>query len=144
MRKKIWITTQFIGFHRWENAPPEVAFLSAPHRHIFKVKCEFSVSHSDRQLEFFLVQQAVNGIIYRDIIPGLVKNPGQSCEMLAELLMTALRQTYACLSVEVSEDGENGAVVELLHPESLGLTPRKPRKSKKARKAGKTTVAPLP
>lgn len=113
MKKRIWITTQFIGFHCWPEAPASVAFLRSPHRHVFKVRCEFSVSHGDRQLEFFLMQQAVNQLIQTTVLPSLVKVPTQSCEMLAETLLTELRKTYACLSVEVSEDGENGAIVSV-------------------------------
>ncbi len=131
MRKSIWITTQFIGFHRWPDAPKEVSFLAAPHRHVFKVKASFSVSHSNRQLEFFTVQMAVNAIIFRDLLPALQTDPSKSCEMMAEFLMERLRQEFVCLSVEVSEDGENGAVVELLHPESIGPTKRKARKARK-------------
>lgn len=113
MKKSIWITTQFIGFHHWPEAPASVAFLRTLHRHVFKVRCEFSVSHGDRQLEFFLVQQSVNALIQKVLLPGLVSVPTQSCEMLAESLLTELRKSYACLSVEVSEDGENGAIVSI-------------------------------
>ena len=33
----LWVTTQLEGFHKWEQAPDEVAYLRERHRHMFGV-----------------------------------------------------------------------------------------------------------
>jgi hypothetical protein len=108
--QSITVRTQFSALHAWPDAPEEVAFLRTPHRHLFKVAATFSVTHADRQLEFFIVQRKLNKFLAgwegRDLGP-------QSCEMMAEALMLYLDAVHPgkCLSVTVSEDGENDGTV---------------------------------
>lgn len=108
----ITVRTQFIGFHKYENAPEKVAFLKNRHRHRFEVEATLQVFHEDRELEFFTVQD----ILDREIIPYMVlqDNPG-SCEQMAEFIAEGLINTYGenrKIQVVVSEDGENdGSVV---------------------------------
>lgn len=63
MLKTIYVRTSFVGFHKWETAPQEVSFLRDLHRHIFNVKVTLQVSHSDRDVEFFLLKKDVDFII---------------------------------------------------------------------------------
>lgn len=106
----IWVTTKVPGFHSWPGAPPSVAFLRELHRHMFHIKVYFVVEGSDRELEFFIQQNQLNDCI-NDLYPW--QNLGYmfgnfSCEMIAKDLLGALPGVAA---VEVSEDGENGAIV---------------------------------
>lgn len=109
--KYIWVTDRFEGFHAYKDAPDEVAFLKNLHRHVFHVKMTIQVKHDDRELEFFMVKQHYE----REIKPfiQLAKDLG-SCEMIAQRILDGLANTYGddrFYSVEVSEDGENGATV---------------------------------
>lgn len=96
---------QFEGFHRWANAPSEVAFLRDRHRHLFHVRVEWLVAHVDREREFFIEQRKVMQAIAR-------LQCNQSCEEWSceEWALRIMGETGAW-SVEVSEDGENGSRV---------------------------------
>ena|SRR5580692_2554951 len=107
----VYCTTQFEGFHAWKNAPEEVAYLGYPHRHIFHVKVIVKVEHNDRYVEFITLKNNTNFIIKE------AQNKGYfdcSCEDMADYIarnLKATRNMYNVHSVEVSEDGENGAIV---------------------------------
>jgi hypothetical protein len=112
MNTQIYVTTDFVGYHNWPTAPDSVAFLRSLHRHRFEVKVVFNVGHDDRDLEFFLVKQAVNEIIGNSLLPELHRQRSLSCEQMAVLLLSLVKVRYlTVVSVEISEDGENGAVV---------------------------------
>lgn len=111
MTKHVFITTQFEGYHCWPEAPEIVAFLRTLHRHIFKVEVAVVVKESNREVEFFLLKQAVNRAIHGSLQPSLLAKKTLSCEMMAEHLIEALKNAYQIFSVEVNEDGENGSVV---------------------------------
>lgn len=105
MSARIYIQTQFEAQHRWKDAPKAQEFLRNWHRHIFHVKVAFAVTHNERQIEFFEAKHRVDDFI-RD---NFAKRQFElSCEAIAEHLLIYFRAQ----SVEVSEDGENGAVVE--------------------------------
>lgn len=107
---KIYVTTKRIGFHHWADAPSAVSFLRDKHRHVFHVKATFNVKHEDRDLEFLLMQDKLNDIL-RNYWIKHIENLG-SCEMIATyVLSTFIAEGYCCVSVEVSEDGENGSIV---------------------------------
>ena len=108
---KIFVTTEFEGLHRWANAPEQTAFLRQFHRHIFKVRLEIEVRHDDRELEFFDVKQRLN----RGIKVVLNTNDAGSCEQIATKLLNYLAQYLKGreMTCEVSEDGENGAIVSI-------------------------------
>lgn len=109
--KEVYITTNFVGFHQWPNAPIEVAFLRDLHRHVFGVKVCVLVNGSDREVEFFTLKQDVDKAI-RLLNMDLEQNQSMSCEMMAEWLIEALTDCeYKVTSVEVNEDGENGAIL---------------------------------
>ena len=109
----IIIRTQFEGCHYWKDAPLEVDFLRAPHRHIFHVEVKLPVSHNDRELEFFLVKRFLDDAIDKLYPSFELKN--KSCEMIAEEILKAIQDKFGFkkdVSVSVSEDNENGSVVE--------------------------------
>ena len=111
----VFVTTHFTGFHHWPEAPEEVAFLRNRHRHVFGVKVEVQTDHSDRDVEFFILKKSVDDSIQNVVLPTLEEQPSRSCEMMAHQLYHLLQNLgYIVKSVEVNEDGENGAVVKKL------------------------------
>jgi hypothetical protein len=108
----ITVRTQFQGIHRYPNASkinPRIAFLEVPHRHLFKVEVTISVSHLDRELEFFLVKWALEEFIE----DGDMNN--KICEMIGtDILDQHLLPLYGddrYYKIIVSEDGESDGVV---------------------------------
>lgn len=111
MGMSIFVTTSFVAQHRWPAAPMEVAFLRDSHRHVFKVRAELEVEHDDRDLEFIMVKRALDSYL----APNSEQDLGTtSCEQIARDIADFLEGRYSLSSrvvlVEVSEDGENGAV----------------------------------
>ena len=98
----IVVKTQFIGFHRWRDAPEEVKFLRNFHRHVFYVEAKFIADHNDRDLEFFIQQRKISDFV-RTQYEG--KCFEKSCEMIAEEIVKAYK---GCIECCISEDGENG------------------------------------
>jgi hypothetical protein len=113
MHKYIIVKTHFRGFHAYLDAPDKVAFLRNLHRHDFLVEAKIEVSHSDRELEFFIVQEDLDNIIKSEIN----FNDVGSCEMAAGAIIKGLlqREKYRnrLIEVSVSEDGENRGVISL-------------------------------
>jgi hypothetical protein len=103
---QIYITTQFEGIHKWDNAPDEVKFLRYPHRHLFNVKVWFSVNHDDRDLEFFIMKRKLNNYI----LASIDQNDVGSCEMVCRKIA---EMDSRITKVEVNEDNENGAVLQI-------------------------------
>lgn len=99
---RIFIKTRFVALHRWPEASYPVSFLSSPHRHEFHVKAFFDVGHDNRELEFFTKKIHIDDEVEK-IMPFAETF---SCEQWSRGIGLAVG---AC-SVEVSEDGENGAV----------------------------------
>ncbi len=110
----VYCQTRVIGFHKWVNAPEEVKFLRDRHRHEFHIKVTVYVKHDDRDVEFITLKLAVDEYM-RPLNPRqlFMDFQGKSCEMIATDLKDALEQinNYHVHSIEVSEDGENGAIV---------------------------------
>ena len=102
--------TQFEAFHRYKDAPDEVKFLKNEHRHLFIVTAKIQVEGDDRELEFFMVQRAMNKIVNSKYAQGSFD---ESCEMIAETILDYLETIYydRPIEVEVSEDGENSGIV---------------------------------
>ena len=106
-RSSAFVTTCFEGFHCWPDAPEAVGFLRDKHRHVFHVRVDVSVSHSDRDVEFILFKQQLDKDIQS--IAEERDTSTWSCESWCE----AILDTYpSAIRVEVSEDNENGAVVQ--------------------------------
>lgn len=111
LKIRVFCTTSFEGFHAWENAPDTVAYLRNRHRHIFHVRAEMHVKHDDRDIEFITLKDDVERTIYYlQDIQREVNTETWSCERWAVELMKHCE--YPLSLVEVSEDSENGAVVE--------------------------------
>jgi hypothetical protein len=101
----ITVKTQFMAQHRWPDAPPGTEFLRNFHRHVFVVKATARVSHGDRDIEFFALQDQVFRFC-QEHFEG--SKTTMSCEMFAERIMDRFPFLYSC---SVSEDDENMAVL---------------------------------
>ena len=112
---KIFVTTQFEGLHRWKDAPEEVDFLRSYHRHMFHVRLEVEVTVEDREIEFILLKRELEHLIQ---IMFVGRKMDESCESIARIIADFMtRDKHMCagraVRCEVSEDGENGAAVEI-------------------------------
>lgn len=112
--KMIWVTFQKEGIHRYPAAlnSPELAdvrFLGFDHRHMFHFKVSIEVFHDDRDLEFIQFKRWLISLY-----DNKLEFNHKSCEMLADDLANTIQQKYPNrkLTIEVSEDGENGVTVE--------------------------------
>lgn len=107
----IWVTWALPGIHCYPNAPEDVEYLRHPHRHLFHFKASITVFHDDREIEFHQMKNWLTSL-YSE---GTLQLDYKSCEMLAQDLIDKILAHYDCgnrnVSVEVSEDGECGAIV---------------------------------
>jgi hypothetical protein len=108
----IKVRTEFEGYHFYPGAGEidgRIKFLENEHRHMFKVEVKISVTHLDRELEFFLVKWALQDFIKSG------KMNHKSCEMIAtDILQEHLLPKYGerYYEIVVSEDGESDGIVE--------------------------------
>lgn len=118
LNRTIFVTFQKDGIHRYPDAPAGVEFLKHPHRHMFHFKATVSVEHNDRDIEFILFKRELESMF--DV--GAMQIDYKSCEMLAEELINYIVDAYPnrSVSVEVSEDGENGATLSYFPAGFLG------------------------
>ena len=119
-RRQIWVTFQKEGIHCYPSAATDltlatgdeydVSFLASPHRHIFHFQVWIDVVHSDRDIEFIQFKRWLENL-YRD---NTLQLDHKSCEMISDDLYLQIAQKYPDRSVwiEVSEDGENGALIK--------------------------------
>jgi hypothetical protein len=109
----IKVRTEFEGYHFYLGAGSintKIKFLENEHRHMFKIEVKISVTHLDRELEFFLVKWAL-----QEFIKAGNQNH-KSCEMIAtDILEQHLIPSYGSnryYEIVVSEDGESDGIVE--------------------------------
>jgi hypothetical protein len=118
--RKIWVTFQKEGIHCYPAAATDpalktgdeydVSFLGTPHRHIFHFQVWIDVVHNDRDIEFIQFKRWLENL-YKD---GTVQLDYKSCEMMADDLYDQISYRYPdrAIWIEVSEDGENGALIK--------------------------------
>ena len=97
------VRSQFTGWHKWTDAPDNVAFLRDFHRHVFKVELVVPVRHGDREVEFFTLQKQLDGFLARNYAGRKFL---ESCEQIAENIGV----NFQAHEVTVSEDGENDGI----------------------------------
>jgi hypothetical protein len=116
--KHIFVTFQIEGLHKWPDAVehPGVEFLANEHRHMFHFRVDLQVFHDDREVEFILFKRELQGLYTK----GALQLDFKSCEMMADELGEYIQTNYPDrhFSIEVSEDGENGCVVEFINTDS--------------------------
>jgi hypothetical protein len=119
-KRQIWVTFQKEGIHCYPAAASDpdlatgdeydVSFLASPHRHIFHFQVWIDVVHNDRDIEFIQFKRWLENL-YRD---DTLQLDHKSCEMISDDLYLQIAQKYPDRGVwiEVSEDGENGALIK--------------------------------
>lgn len=110
-KKFIYVTFQRVGYHMYPDAPSEVSYLQDRHRHLFKFKVQIQVWHNEREIEFHMFLNRIESW-YNE---GTLELNSKSCETIADDLYEKLKEAYGSehprdLIIEVSEDGECGAV----------------------------------
>ena len=122
-KRQIWVTWQREGIHKYpaaltDPALADVQFLGYPHRHIFHFRVWIDVFHNDRDLEFIQFKRWCESLYSSD--NSVLSLDHKSCEMIADDLYIQIAGRYPgrVVHIEVSEDGENGALIryELTKP----------------------------
>jgi hypothetical protein len=118
-QRTIFVTFQKEGIHCYPAAATDpmlatgdaydVSFLGSPHRHIFHFRVAIDVFHNDRDIEFIQFKRWLENL-YKDAILAL---DYKSCEMMADDLYVQIAGRYPGrnVTIEISEDGENGCVI---------------------------------
>lgn len=118
--RKIWVTFRKEGIHCYPAAATDpalatgddmdVSFLGTPHRHIFHFRVWIDVVHNDRDIEFIQFKRWLEKLY----ATGTLALDFKSCEMMSDDLYMQIAQKYPdrAVWIEVSEDGENGALIK--------------------------------
>lgn len=116
----IWVKFSKEGIHKYPAAETDpnlatgdeydVSFLALPHRHIFQFQVWIAVNHNDRDIEFIQFKRWLEKLYAEKTLELNFR----SCEMMAEELYEKINDRYPHREVwiEVSEDGENGAILK--------------------------------
>jgi hypothetical protein len=119
MKSKIWVTFRREGTHKYPAALTDpklktgdeydVSFLGYPHRHIFHFKVAIEVFHDDRDIEFIQFKRWLENLYGK----GTLELDYKSCEMIGADLYQQINSRYPNreVTIDVSEDGENGATM---------------------------------
>jgi hypothetical protein len=116
-KRQIWVTWQREGIHKYpaaatEPALADVQFLGYPHRHIFHFRVWIDVFHNDRDVEFIQFKRWCESLYSGQ--GAVLSLDYKSCEMMADDLYIHIADRYPgrVVHIEVSEDGENGALIK--------------------------------
>jgi hypothetical protein len=116
--KIVFVTFAKEGIHKYPAAATDpklatggwddVSFLGVPHRHMFHFRVSIEVFHDDRDIEFIQFKRWLERLYGN----GELQLDFKSCEMIADDLYHEINAKYPhrWVQIEVSEDGENGAV----------------------------------
>ena len=119
--KKIWmkVTTRFSGIHFYKNASGDEEFLKHPHRHVFHVTVMIEQFHSNRDIEYIHFKRWLDNHLDK------LNVNSKSCEMLCNTIYQLIQKDYLSknlekrnIIIEITEDGENGAIVEYTYPDN--------------------------
>lgn len=117
-KRQIWVTFHKEGIHCYPDAATnpqlktgdeyDVSFLASPHRHIFHFRVAIDVFHNDRDIEFIQFKRWLE-----NLYTGTLELNYRSCEMIADDLYLQISARYPGrdVTIEVSEDGENGCSI---------------------------------
>ena len=118
-KRQIWVTFNKEGIHCYPDAASnpllntgdqyDVSFLANPHRHIFHFRVSVDVFHNDRDIEFIQFKRWLEALY----VGGTLVLNYKSCEMIADDLYDQIAGRYPGrdVTIEVSEDGENGCTI---------------------------------
>ena len=120
-QRQICVTFQKEGIHCYPDAATnpqlntgdeyDVSFLASPHRHIFHFRVFIDVWHNDRDIEFIQFKRWLESLYSNS--NAVLKLDFKSCEMIADDLYIQIASRYPgrTVTIEVSEDGENGCTI---------------------------------
>jgi hypothetical protein len=121
-KRQIWVTFQKEGIHCYPAAATDpllntgneydVSFLASPHRHIFHFRVSIDVFHNDRDIEFIQFKRWLIALYSGQ--DSVLELNYKSCEMIADDLYVQIAARYPnrAVTIEVSEDGENGCSID--------------------------------
>ena len=119
--RQIWVTFRKEGIHCYPAAATDpnlntageydVSFLASPHRHIFHFRVSIDVFHNDRDIEFIQFKRWLESLYNGQ--NSVLELDWKSCEMIADELYTHIADRYPdrSVTIEISEDGENGCSI---------------------------------
>lgn len=119
--RQIWVTFRKEGIHCYPAAATDpklntageydVSFLANPHRHIFHFRVSIDVWHNDRDIEFIQFKRWLESLYNGS--NSVLELDWKSCEMIADDLYKHIADRYPdrAVTIEVSEDGENGCSI---------------------------------
>ena len=119
--RKIWVTFRKEGIHCYPAAATDpnlntageydVSFLASPHRHMFHFRVWIDVFHNDRDIEFIQFKRWLESLYNGS--NSVLELDWKSCEMIADELYKHIADRYPdrSVTIEVSEDGENGCSI---------------------------------
>jgi hypothetical protein len=120
-QRQIWVTFRKEGIHKYPAALDDpklatgdqydVSFLGYPHRHIFHFRVSIDVWHNDRDIEFIQFKRWLEALYSGE--SNCLRLDYKSCEMIADELYVQIANRYPGrdITIEVSEDGENGCTI---------------------------------
>lgn len=125
--RMIWVTFRKEGIHKYPAAAEDprladVRFLANEHRHIFHFRVSISVFHNDRDIEFIQFKRYLESLYNGG--DAVLELDYKSCEMIADDLYIQIANRYPgrAVSIEVSEDGENGCRIDYnTHEPSMSI-----------------------
>lgn len=129
MKSKIWVTFRREGIHKYPAALTDpklktgdeydVSFLGYPHRHVFHFRVAIEVFHDDRDIEFIQFKRWLENLYGK----GTLELDYKSCEMMATDLYQQINSRYPNreVTIDVSEDGENGATITWMAGQSVTI-----------------------
>lgn len=115
-KARVLVVVRVAGLHNWPEAPAAPGgYLRHPHRHLFTVRVEWPVTHSDRDVEFHTAQRWVLRALGCGDATFVLEFGAKSCEMIARHVLERLIADGhpRPMAAEVWEDDENGARVDL-------------------------------
>ena len=131
-QRQIWVTFNREGIHCYPAALTDpllatgnrydVSFLGHPHRHIFHFRVGIDVFHNDRDIEFIQFKRWLEQLYSSH--QAVLQLDYKSCEMIADDLYVQIANRYPDrdVTIEVSEDGENGCSITYnTHQPSLSI-----------------------
>ena len=124
--RQIWVSFRKEGIHCYPAAATDpalatgdeydVSFLGSPHRHIFHFRVSIDVFHNDRDIEFIQFKRWLENLYSSNNSnsSSVLELNYKSCEMIADDLYDQIAARYPnrAVVIDVSEDGENGCVIE--------------------------------
>ncbi len=131
-QRQVWVTFRREGIHCYPAALTDpllatgdkydVSFLGHPHRHIFHFRVSIDVYHNDRDIEFIQFKRWLEALYSEE--SNCLQLDYKSCEMIADELYVQIANRYPDrdVTIEVSEDGENGCSITYnTHQPSLSI-----------------------